>query len=144
MVAQHVCNGVIRVLVIEDNRADVRLIRLALGDAGMPCDLHVIENGADAISLVHRIAQEQSAPQPHVVLLDLNLPQGDGIDVLRAMRQSQKLRDVPIAVLTSSGLPSDRSTVLGLGATCFIRKPSRVDQIADVAQTVRELWRSVS
>src|ERR1041385_4457938 len=94
-----------RVLVIEDNETDVRLIKEALEKYAVRFELSVISDGQKALEHLKHIAE---SPTPQLIILDLNMPKHDGIEVLVQYRMTVALFDVPIVVLTSSDSPSDR------------------------------------
>jgi DNA-binding response OmpR family regulator len=81
-----------------------------------------VPDGERAIEFIRAAEADDNAPMPHFVLLDLNLPKVDGFEVLRMIRASEKFKDLPVLVVTSSDSPADRSAVAKLGASYF-RKP---------------------
>jgi chemotaxis family two-component system response regulator Rcp1 len=116
-----------RVLVAEDNPADVYLLREALSLERRDVELLVVSDGEEALDYVQRQGVFKAAAIPDLVVLDLNLPKSDGSDVLRCIRENPAYTQVPVVVLTSSASPSDRKTIESLGANCFITKPSDLD-----------------
>lgn len=125
-----------RILVIEDNPADVHLIREALAESGLFCEIEAIDDGELAQTHLIAVEAEQRA-QPDVVLLDLNLPKVSGDTLLRRIRQSNSLGRLPVIVLTSSDSPRDRGEAERLGATAYIRKPSNLDEFLAIGGEVR-------
>jgi CheY-like chemotaxis protein len=126
-------------VIVEDNPADVLLVREALQVHHVNCSLETHDNGEGAVQALSRRA-DGAASLPDLVLLDWNLPTIGGADVLRAIRDRPQFRSVPVAILTSSGSPQDRAQALSLGATRFIQKPMGLDDFIDqVGQQVREL-----
>jgi CheY-like chemotaxis protein len=109
-----------RVLVIEDNETDVRLIKEALEKYAVRFELSVISDGQKALEHLKHIAE---SPTPQLIILDLNMPKHDGIEVLVQYRMTVALFEVPIVVLTSSDSPSDRLRTKNIGVSAFIRKP---------------------
>jgi len=109
-----------RVLVIEDNAGDVALIEEGLREAGADVDLIVLKDGAQALDYLLRLAEH---PLPDLIVLDLNLPKHDGVEVLIRYRMNVSLFSVPIVVLTSSDSPSDRQRTKIIGISAYIRKP---------------------
>jgi CheY-like chemotaxis protein len=125
---------------VEDNPADVLLVREALRAHQVVCSLETHNNGERAVQAFSRRAHNETAPLPDLVLLDWNLPTIGGADVLRAIRDQPQFQSVPVAILTSSGSPRDRSQAFSLGATRFIQKPLELDDfINQVGEQVREL-----
>ena len=127
-------------LLVEDNPDDVELTRLALEDAGMRCDLEVVEDGADAIARMTAAKEPGGPPRPHLVLLDLNLPKVDGREVLQAIRANEATRSLPVVVLTTSTEPFDVDASYALGANSYIRKPVDFEQFVWAVKQVGLYW----
>ena len=107
-----------RVLVVEDSKADVFLIREALESAGVRAELDVVHDGQAALRFL-----DQKAP-PALVLLDLNLPKFSGREVLQRIRANVRTADLAVLVVTSSALSQDREQVTELGFDGYFQKPS--------------------
>ena len=125
-----------RILVAEDNTADVYLLREAFNVAGEDIEILVVSDGEQALEYVQRQGRFGNAAVPDLVVLDLNLPKSDGGDVLRCIRETPAYSDVPVVVLTSSDSPRDRKTAESLGANCFITKPSDLDAFLALGRTL--------
>ena len=125
---------VIRILVAEDNPADVYLLREAMSLEGGDVELMIVSDGEQALDYVQRAGQFADAAVPHLVVLDLNLPKSDGSDVLRRIRETPEYSGVPVVVLTSSDSPKDRQTIEDLGASSFITKPSDLDEFLSLGR----------
>jgi CheY-like chemotaxis protein len=125
--------------MIEDNAADVLLLQKALDEEGFPYVMTHFEDGPEA---VRALCTETRNPDmaPDVIVLDLNLPGGEGIQVLQQIRQTPWLALVPVAILTSSESPGDRRRSEDLGADRFILKPAELDSFfLRVGGGIREL-----
>lgn len=107
-----------RVLVIEDSKTDVFLIREALESAGVRAAIDVVQDGQAAL----RFLDEEA--RPALVLLDLNLPKYSGRDVLRHIRANLRTKDLAVLVVTSSALSQDRDELTVLGFEGYFQKPS--------------------
>lgn len=123
----------IEILLAEDNPADVYLIEEALREHKVDFRLTVAEDGEAAMSMMI-----QGKIQPDIVLLDLNMPKRGGGEVLERIRQGNG-RDLPVIILTSSDSPTDREQALRLGATCYIRKPTGLDEFLEIGATIKRL-----
>ena len=130
----------IEVLLVEDNPGDIRLIKEALNDAKIHVHITVAHDGVEALTLLRREGNYSSAPVPDLVLLDLNLPRMGGHDVLRAIKQDQHLRRIPVVIVTSSKADQDIAASYDLHANCFVTKPVDLDQFFNVVQAIREFW----
>ena len=125
-----------RVLLAEDNAADVYLIREALREHHVTCDLRVAADGQEVLEVL-----KGNKPQVEgikLLILDLNLPRHDGIEILERLRNSG-LRNIPIVVLTSSDSQRDRDLAMKLGAVRFLRKPSELEQFLSLGAVFKEL-----
>jgi CheY-like chemotaxis protein len=128
------------ILLAEDNPADVYLIREALKEHGIQCPVHVVWDGKEVLQY---IAEAGSAErQLGLVILDLNLPRHDGIEVLQRLRQTEGLSHVPVVVLTSSDSPRDRVVASEFGATCYLRKPFNLEQFLSLGGVFKNLLES--
>jgi chemotaxis family two-component system response regulator Rcp1 len=126
-----------RILLAEDNPADVYLIREALKEHGVECAMQVASDGKEVLSLI--AAEPGGDEEFGLIILDLNLPRHDGIEILERLRESTRLAHVPVVVLTSSDSPQDRLVATHLGARRYLRKPSSLEQFLDLGATFREL-----
>jgi CheY-like chemotaxis protein len=130
-----------RIFLAEDNPADVYLIEQALREHGVAFDLEVAEDGKQALRFLRSDATVSEASHPGLILLDLNLPQHDGTEILRCIRQSRLLAAVPVVVFTSSDSPKDRHLAMQSGATRYFRKPSSLKEFLAIGATLKELLR---
>ena len=114
------------VLLVEDNPADVRMIREALAVTRVPHELYVVEDGAEAIQFATRQGPYADAPPPDLVLLDLNIPKLHGHEVIARLRAEHSLGRLPIVVMTGSRLEKDIDRSFALHADEHIIKPTRL------------------
>lgn len=119
-------SGSYRILIVEDSPADLRLIQEALRTHGIEYELNHY-SAADAAIRALANCGNDGAAVPDLILLDYNVPRGEGRDVLAAASQNPALARTPKAVLTSSLAAKDRDQALELGARCFLVKPSELD-----------------
>lgn len=127
-----------KILLGEDNPADVYLIRAALEEHGVDLPLQVATDGREVLQILYQ--QEMlSETQLSLIILDLNLPRHDGIEILQRLRDTKRLTRIPVVVLTSSDSPRDRKVAGDLGAECFLRKPSNLEQFLSLGAVFKEL-----
>jgi chemotaxis family two-component system response regulator Rcp1 len=112
------------ILLIEDNPADIRMTREALEIAGVRHQLHVVEDGVDALSYLCQTIQFNHVTKPDVVLLDLNIPRLNGHEVLSEIRRRDNLKNIPVVVLTSSEAEQDMLKSFGMQADRYVTKPA--------------------
>jgi CheY-like chemotaxis protein len=123
------------ILLGEDNAADVYLIRQALEENGVKYTLEVATHGGEMLSALARKRGEL----PDLIVLDLNLPRYDGLEILKLIRDNRDLYKIPVVILTSSDSPKDRVAASQLGADCYIRKPSKLDEFMAIGETLQSL-----
>jgi two-component system, chemotaxis family, response regulator Rcp1 len=123
-VVEQAGRGPLDILLVEDNPADVRMTREALEVAGVPHQLHVVEDGVDALSYLCQTIQYDNATRPDVVLLDLNIPRLNGHEVLSEIRRRDELKNIPVVVLTSSKADQDMLKTFGMQADRYVTKPA--------------------
>ncbi len=124
---------------MEDSKADLFLIRKAISGAQIDAAVAIVKDGREAVEFVNQAGSGPETPCPDLVLLDLNLPKKDGIEVLRSIRNSANCKDVPVLVVSSSDSPSDRDAVQALGFNGYFRKPSVYAEFMKLGPLVREL-----
>src|SRR6476660_4366452 len=124
-----------RILLIEDNPADVYLIRESFKETGLHCSIENINDGEDALAYVRRVP---FSPLPDLIILDLNLPKAEGSDILEAIRASRSYSDVPVVIFTSSDSPQDKLHAAQFGARKYIRKPSTLDAFLQIGGEIKE------
>ena len=127
------------ILIVEDNRADVFLIRESLETAQIDADLEVVSDGEQAIRFFQRAERDLAAPCPALVLLDINLPKRQGRDVLKHLRQSGRCSDAVVLIVTSSDSAHDREEMTELGAKGYFRKPSEYRDFMKLGDLVKTL-----
>jgi len=126
-----------RVLIIEDHPPDVYLLREAFRRSGISVDLVHIDNGSAAQVYLSSCGPDEL---PDLIFLDLNLPKLRGMELLRLIREGPELKNVPVAVLTSSDSNKDREDAYQRGANLFITKPAaHAEFFSVIAGAVRQL-----
>jgi len=133
----------IEILLVEDNPGDVRLTREALKEAKVMNTLHVVEDGVAALDFVYRRGQNADAPRPHLILLDLNLPKKNGREVLAEIKMDDRLKTIPVVILTTSQAEEDVLRAYNLHANCYITKPVDFLQFTNVVKSIEDFWLTV-
>ena len=131
------------ILLVEDNPGDVRLTREALRDGKVRNNLSVVTDGVEALAFLRREGRYADAPRPDVILLDLNLPKKDGREVLAEVKADERLRRIPVVVLTTSADERDVLRSYELQAACYITKPVDLDQFIAVVQSIEDFWLTI-
>lgn len=131
------------ILLVEDNRADVDLVREAFLEVGSLAFLNVTRDGADALAFLRGEGQYAGASRPDLILLDLNLPKKSGCEVLKEVRADERLKMIPVVVLTTSEAEYDIRRTYELGANCYITKPSNLEGFFLMARRLHNFWLEV-
>jgi DNA-binding response OmpR family regulator len=132
------------VLIVEDNKADVFLIREALQLAQVDVNLHVVEDGEKAVQFFTDTDNSEAAPCPALVILDINLPKKHGGQVLREMRKTRKCANARVLVVTSSDSAKDRGEMAKLSVNGYFRKPSEYEEFMKLGELVKSLLDELS
>lgn len=133
----------IEILLVEDSPGDARLTLEALSDAKIANNLHIVQDGAEAVDFLYRRAGYADAPRPDLILLDLNLPRKDGREVLAEIKSDPKLATIPVVVLTTSDAEQDIAHSYELHANCYITKPVDLNQFILVIKSIEDFWLTV-
>jgi CheY-like chemotaxis protein len=128
----------VQILVVEDNAADVELLRRAFEDADLDCELTVIDDGGEAMAFAQQRGKYAGAAAPDLAVLDLNLPKNDGLEIVEAMRANRAFAEVPVAVLTSSSSPRDRAKMEAFGIGRYISKPPDLDEYLRIGSILKQ------
>jgi CheY-like chemotaxis protein len=129
-------------LYVEDEDAAVFLLETALKEVGIQLKLYRVSDGEQALAFLRGAGAYEKAPRPDLILLDLNLPRKNGLEVLSEMQNDPRLRDIVVIVFTSSALSSDRRKSLALGAREYITKPSSFDGFVQAVKNACSLFPS--
>lgn len=130
----------IDILLVEDNPADVRLTMEALRDGKVRNRLHVAKDGIEALAFLRNERPFTDAPQPDLILLDLNLPKKDGREVLAEIKRHPEWRRIPVVILTTSRAEEDILRSYDLHANCYISKPVDLDSFLRIVKSIEEFW----
>lgn len=131
------------ILLVEDNRMDVELIIDAFREARLGNAIQVARNGAEALDYLFGegvYGDRKQYPLPDIVLLDLKMPGIDGHEVLKRIKVREKLRRLPVIILTSSRDEGDRAVSYDNGANSYLVKPVSFDEFTKVVKQVSEYW----
>jgi CheY-like chemotaxis protein len=129
-----------QILLVEDDPDDVTLFQEALRDSGFRPSLHIVGDGAEALSFLRRRDRWAMAPVPDLVILDLNLPRVDGHQVLEQVQKDPVLARIPIVVFTTSSRREDIEGAYERGANAYITKPMTFDRLLEVTAKLEDFW----
>jgi chemotaxis family two-component system response regulator Rcp1 len=133
----------INVLLVEDSPTDVLLTQEALESAKLLTELHVVEDGVEAVAFLRQEGKYANARRPDLILLDLNLPKKDGREVLAEIKSDPRLRLIPVVVMTVSKAEEDILKAYGLHANCYVTKPVHFESFVEVVRAIESFWFTV-
>jgi CheY-like chemotaxis protein len=130
----------IDVLLVEDDPGDVLITREVMEHNEITKNLHVASDGQEGLDFLYRRGAHADAPQPDLILLDLNLPKYDGRQLLEQIKSDADLCHIPVVVLTTSSAEEDVLTSYKLHANAYVTKPVDVDQFMKVVRQIDEFF----
>jgi CheY-like chemotaxis protein len=134
-------------VMVDDDEDDCYLVEAALKDACFNCTFRCIQDGRDMIDYLERNGQyldAKAAPYPDLILLDLNMPQMNGREVLARLKRDPRFRSIPVIILTTSASTEDVRICYDLGANSYIIKQAHFDGLLSAIQTLKAYWLEVA
>lgn len=132
------------ILLVEDNPDDVLITKRAFSKGKIKNKLYVVNNGVEAVKFLNREGEYKDSPIPSLIMLDINMPLMNGFDVLREIRKKEKMKRIPVIMLTTSERDKDIELAYSLGANSYIVKPVSFKKFIDVVVNVQEYWLQIS
>jgi CheY-like chemotaxis protein len=130
----------LEVLLIEDDPGDVKLTLAALERSRLNINLYVINDGEEVLPYLNRQGQYANAVAPNLILLDFYLPGLDGLEILSLIKDDQRLKIIPVIVLTGSEADVKTAEVYHLGASCYVQKPTGIKEFAHLVNLIDNFW----
>ena len=140
MTRQH---GPIEILLVEDNPDDVTLTIEALKARKIWNNLNVARDGVEALDYLGQKGRYADTTPPDIIFLDLNLPKKDGREVLAEIKTDERLKHIPVVVLTTSQAEQDILKSYRLHANCYVSKPVDFDEFIEIVHSIEEFWFTV-
>ena len=128
------------ILLVEDNAGDVRLTREALREAQVAVELVAVPDGEEALAFLRNEGEHREAGRPDLILLDLNLPKKNGLEVLEEIKGDPSLRRTPVIMLTTSSSARDVAACYDRGVNCYVVKPLDLDDFTRLVQAINSFW----
>jgi len=136
-------NVFIKVLLVDDDPDDIDLTREVLEMSKIKININTARDGDEAMELLTQTATDNPQELPDLILLDLNMPKKNGHEVLSEIKADEKLRHIPVVILTTSGNPEDVSSSYSHGVSCYITKPVGLPEFQRVVAAINEFWFTV-
>jgi len=141
--AEHGECQAVHVLLVEDDPGDVLMTREAFGHYKLRNVLHVVTDGEQALQFLRRTGDYADAPRPGLILLDLNLPRRDGLEVLAELKADPVLKVIPVVILTTSQAHEDILRSYALHANAYVSKPVDFERFMDVIRQIDNFFVTV-
>lgn len=133
----------IEILLVEDNPADVRLTQEALKDAKVRNSMQIAPDGMAAMAYLRKQSPYAGVARPDLILLDINLPKKNGMEVLAEIKSDEDLRSIPVVILTTSAADQDIVRGYSLHANAYVTKPVDLEQFIKVVKSIEGFWLEV-
>ena len=130
----------VEILLVEDNPGDVKLLEETLGQSAFPLRLHSVANGEEAITFLRREGSYSQQPRPDFILLDLNLPRKNGLEVLAEIKRNNRFSSIPTLLLTTSNEDEDRWKAYHSRADAYLLKPRDLSQYEALRGYLEKNW----
>jgi CheY-like chemotaxis protein len=129
--------------MVEHNPHHIKLVLETLQNAGVRYKIRIAKDGVEALSFLQGEGKYSNMPRPSLILLELDLPKKNGLEVLEEIKADESLKRIPVLVLTTSQEKKDIHSAYTLHANCFITKPINIDQFVRVVKNIEEFWLSI-
>ncbi len=133
----------VEILLVEDSLGDIRLTQEALKDAKVKNNLSICRDGVDAMNFLHKRDGYENTPHIDLILLDLNMPRKNGLEVLKEIKSDNQLKLIPVVILTTSEAETDIVKSYDLNANCYIKKPVDFEQFLEIINSIEQFWLTV-
>jgi len=130
----------LEILLVEDNKGDIGLITEFFIDSKVITNLHIAEDGEEAIRFLCDKDKFLGSTLPDIIILDLNLPKKDGREVLKEIKENNDLKNIPVIILTTSSAEKDILRVYDLHANAYLIKPLNFDEFITVIKSIEDFW----
>ena len=130
----------IHILLAEDNLGDIILIREAFSERNIIDRISVVKDGKQALDFIYKEGKYVNVETPDLIILDINLPKINGLDVLKNIKGAKDLKRIPVIMLTSSSSQKDINESYDHCANCFITKPDDVDDFLKAINGIEDFW----
>lgn len=132
------------ILLVEDNYADARLFQIALQGSAAPAEVTVASDGETALRLLAAHRDRQDATRPDLVVTDLNMPRGSGLELIASIKSDSRLRSLPVVVFSGSKNPSDVERSYQGGAASYVCKPGDPEKFFQVVHSLVAYWSRIA
>ncbi len=132
-----------KILLAEDNEGDIILTTDAFEEAKTPVTLNVVRDGKEIIDYLTRSGEHADAEMPDLVMLDVNMPKKNGHEVLRFIKENEKLKHIPVIMFTTSNSDRDINLAYNNHVNCYISKPTDIKDYLKITDLIQNYWFSI-
>ena len=137
-------DNLINILLVEDDMVDVMNVQRAFKKNNITNPLHVVHNGLEALNVLKGAnGVEKLDPLPKIVLLDINMPKMNGIELLKEMRADNELKSISVFIMTTSNEDSDKFEAYSLNVAGYILKPINFEKFVSAVSTLNNFWKMI-
>ena len=133
-----------KILLVEDNEGDILLTLEAFKEIKAKNSITVVKDGEEAIEFLKKQGQYADSVMPNLILLDINMPKLNGMEVLDFIKKDEKLKKIPVVMLTTSSSESDIAACYERSANCFITKPLDFGKFVNVVEAIESFWFTIA
>jgi two-component system, chemotaxis family, response regulator Rcp1 len=134
----------LQILLVEDNEGDILLTLEAFKELKVSNKVEVVRDGAEAIEFLKKEGQYSHSEIPNLILLDINMPRINGIEVLEFIKNNERLKKIPVVMLTTSSSEADIAACYERAANCFITKPMDFIKFLEIVQSIESFWFNIA
>jgi CheY-like chemotaxis protein len=129
------------ILLVEDDLADQKLTKISLRNEKIANDLYTVQTGEEGLDFLYRRGNySDGTPQPDLILLDLNMPGMGGKEFLRQIKANEKLKQIPVVILTTSEAEKDIIDSYKLQASGYVHKPVTLEEFKEAMKKLKAYW----
>lgn len=133
-------NSTVEILLVEDSEPDILLTQEAFEDASVKNRLHITRDGEEALHFLKKKGKYQAVPRPDVILLDINMPRKNGLEVLQEIKADPELASIPVLMLTTSQAEEDVRNAYARHANGYVVKPVGFENFLDAIRAFERFW----
>ncbi|MDO4245591.1 MAG: response regulator [Deinococcus sp.] len=132
--------NIVEILLVEDSEPDILLTEEAFSEARVRNRLHVVRDGEEALQFLRREGDYAAAPRPDVILMDINMPRKNGLEVLEEVKADPSLRSIPVLILTTSQAEDDVQRSYSGHASGYVVKPVGFENFLQAIRAFEDFW----
>lgn len=140
MSSSHLARDPIDILLVDPDPEDAQVFAEAFSEAAADPTVHIVNTGQEALNFVHQRGSFEDGPRPNIVVLDLELADTHGHEVLETLKNTPEFDHIPVVVLTYSKAEEDVLRSYDLNANAYMLKPDDPDELAALAESFTDFW----